>query len=91
MRQYPIYNRVSGQGKRSSADFGSVDGFTQTVLVGTSSRNSHELATVTVERRALTDSDDIEFAIYVDNVMVKRGILNGSEFETEDIAGLHDV
>lgn len=48
MRQYPIWNVVNGQGRKGSADFGSRNGFSQTIYVGSSSTHSEELATIEV-------------------------------------------
>jgi hypothetical protein len=81
MRQYPIWNVVHGQGKKSSANFGSNEGFRQFVLVGSSSHNSHTLPNIEVERRALRDEPGaVEFTLSVDGVVVKRGILRGRDF-----------
>ena len=73
MRQYPIYNRVIGQGKQGSANFGSHTGFTQHVLVGSSSANSHELATIRVSHDVDPNGSHI-FTLYVDGVVIKQGV-----------------
>lgn len=83
MRQYPIWNEVHAVGgKKSPAHFGARDSFRQHVFVGTSSQNSHVLAFIEVERREQYDGT-VEFALYVDGVMVKRGILDGFEFSID--------
>lgn len=83
MRQYPIWNTIDAVGGRKSpSDFGATGGFTQYVNVGTSSRNSHVLAEIVVERH-VTKNGTIEFSLYVDSVMIKRGILDGREFSID--------
>ena len=83
MKQYPIWNNIDTRGgKKSSSNFGVRDGFAQYVLVGTSSKNSHLFARIEVERREQHDGT-VEFALYVDSVMVKRGILDGKEFNID--------
>lgn len=83
MRQYPIWNDVRAVGgKKSPAHFGARDSFRQRVYVGTSSDNSHELALIEVERREQHD-DTVEFALYVDSIMIKRGILDGRQFSID--------
>lgn len=80
MRQYPIWNDIITRGgKKSSSNFGVSDSFAQYVKVGTSSRNSHDFAKVEVERHELRDGT-VEFALYVDGVIIKHGILDGKEF-----------
>lgn len=83
MRQYPIWNEVRAVGgKKSPANFGARDSFRQMVYVGTSSSNSHKLALIEVERREQHDGT-VEFALYVDSVMIKRGILDGKQFSID--------
>ena len=90
MRQYPIWNNIHAVGGRnSSSDFGARESFSQHVLVGTSSSNSHQLALIEVEQRAMPGGT-VEFALYVDSIMVKRGILDGKQF-TIDIDSQHDI
>ena len=87
---YPIWNNIDASGgKRSSASFGAHDGFSQYVYVGLSVRNSHDFAKIEVERRELHDGM-VEFALYVDSVMIKRGILDGETFEI-DIDGMNQA
>ncbi len=78
MQASPIYNRVSIKG-RTSRDFGADSGFVQQILVGTSRTNSHELGTLSVQR--LTQGDGtVEFSLYLDNTLLRRGILDGKTF-----------
>ena len=86
MKASPIYNHVAIVG-RSSRDFGAYDGYTQRILVGTSRVNSHELGTISVQRIVQADGT-VEFALYLDNTMLRRGILDGKVFVREDITDL---
>src|SRR5210317_964972 len=80
MKSSPIYNKVSIAG-RNNRDFGAdADGFNQRILVGTSASNSHEFAEITVRRIELNDNKK-EFIFFLDGEVIKRGILNGSDFE----------
>lgn len=89
MRQYPIWNSIYAVGGReSSSDFGAGDSFSQSVLVGTSSRNSHKLASIEVDRR-MQDDGTMAFTLYVDGVVIKRGVLDGKKFDI-DIAPVRD-
>ena len=73
MRQYPIYNIIYGQGKQSSANFGSHDGFTQRIQVGSSAQNSHTLGVLDV--RTWTDNvGRVHFELTVDDVRIKHGV-----------------
>ncbi len=78
MRQYPIWNIISGQGKKGSADFGSHDGFTQIVRVGTSSSNSHEFVRIDVRPWANTDGSQ-RFDLYIDGVKVRSSMVADKE------------
>ena len=88
---YPIYCKVKRKdlGFAKPLAFGARESFEQTILVGTSATNSHELGIITVERRALPDSE-VEFSLYLDDVLIRRGILDGKEFTREDTAGVDD-
>jgi hypothetical protein len=80
MKSSAIYNRVNNSARKSDCSFGAGNGFDQTVLVGTSSSNSHELARISVEKYHLDDGTTM-FTMFLDGAVVKRGILNGSDFE----------
>ena len=89
---YPIYNKVTREQKHplgTRVAFGARESFEQTILVGTSAKNSHELGVISVERRELPDGD-VEFALYLDNVLLRRGILDGKTLSIEDTAGIED-
>ena len=82
MRQYPIWNQVHAPdyAQPSSKSFGAREGFDMTILVGTSRSNSHELADVIV-RRNVQEDGTVKFSLIVDGVTIKRGILDGKNFE----------
>ncbi len=79
MKASPIYNIISNNSRKSDCSFGSSDRFSQDIRVGTSSRNSHTLGEISVERH-LNDDNTVTFSLWLDNNLVKRGVLNGREF-----------
>lgn len=80
MRQYRIWNSIYTRGGRaSSCDYGASERDARTIYVGTSSRNSHEFATVTTDCTRLDDGA-LEFSLYVDGVLIKRGIVHDGEY-----------
>ena len=80
MKSSPIYNKVSIAG-RNNRDFGAdADGFEQSILVGTSASNSHSFADISV-KRIDRDNGTKEFIFFLDGDVIKRGILNGTDFE----------
>ncbi len=86
---YPIWTRVARDNHdMNQVVFGARHEYAQTILVGTSAKNSHPLGVITVQRRELPDGSGVEFALYLDNTMLRRGILDGSEFTREDITEL---
>lgn len=73
MKQYPIWNTIDGQGKKASADFGSYNGFTQTIRVGAGARNSHVLACLAV-RTWFDPQERRHFVLTVDGKDVAHGV-----------------
>ena len=82
MKSSAIYNRINNSARKSDCSFGAGNGFDQTVLVGTSSSNSHELARISVEKH-YNDDDTVTFTLWVDGLMIKRGLLTGKDFEIQ--------
>ena len=79
-RSYPIYCKVTRESKHplgTRVAFGARESFKQTILVGTSATNSHELATVEVKRHEAPGG--VYFSLYIDGQVVKRGHLVGKE------------
>jgi hypothetical protein len=84
-RSYPIWNKVTRVpefAKRLA--FGAGESFEQTILVGTSASNSHELATIAVKRHE-APGGAVYFSLFIDGVPVKRGHLVGKELHVHDI------
>ena len=82
-RSSPIYCKVTREGM-SRVEFGTCEGFEQTILVGTSASNSHELATIEV-RKHVAPGGGVTFSLKLDGVTVKRGHLLDKELHVYDI------
>ena len=81
MKRSPIYNFVRVPDRAEDKDFGAGPlGFSQQICVGTGSQNSHTLARVNVTR-GLLDNGRVEFKLFIDGELIKRGILDGQNFE----------
>ncbi len=80
MKSSPIYNLISNPGRTSDCSFGSSEGFTQDIRVGTSRTNSHSLANISVNRFQ-QDDGTVLFQLFLDGTMVKSGILDGKTFD----------
>jgi hypothetical protein len=65
-------------------EFGAREEFKQTILVGTSATNSHELATITVKRHEVPGGACF-FELRIDGAPVKRGHLVGKELHVHEI------
>ncbi len=79
MKSSPIYNIISNASRASDCSFGCKDSFWQDIRVGTSSSNSHTLAEISVQRHQLDDGT-VEFNLFLDGALIKRGLLSGKEF-----------
>lgn len=86
MRQYNIWNRVFGQGTKTSADFGSQDGYQQEVLVGSGRSNSHLLCTVGVNRE-VDKQGRVHYKAHLDGKLVRHGIYEPTtgEFNQQEL------
>jgi hypothetical protein len=85
MRSSPIYNKVYIPGRAFDRSFGAdADGFSQDIRVGTSASNSHTLADIEV-RRFSNDDGTKEFVLYLDGIPIKKGTLDGKEFELNEL------
>ena len=69
MKSYPIWTDVEACIYKSSKSFGAKDTSTQTINVGTSAKNSHEIATICTTRREV--DDEIIFKFSVDGEVLK--------------------
>lgn len=70
MRSYPIWTKVEACIYKSDKSFGAKDTSIQTILVGTSARNSHELAEIKTTRREI--GDEVVFKFSVDGEVLKE-------------------
>lgn len=85
-RSYPIYNKVTRNPETARVAFGARESFEQTILVGTSATNSHELATIAVTRHE-APGGGVTFSLFIDGQVVKRGHLVGKELHIHEIKG----
>ncbi len=78
MKSSPIYNIIANYGRKGNASFGSNEGFTQDIRVGTSKTNSHTLGTISVERY-VNDDGSVKFTLFIDGIPCKTGYLTGKQ------------
>ena len=63
MRSYPIWTKVEACIYKSDKSFGAKDTSKQTINVGTSARNSHEIAEIITTRREIGDEIIFKFSV----------------------------
>ena len=80
MKSSPIYNIVNNPSRKSDCSFSARDNFSQDIRVGTSARNSHTLAEISVQRYR-NDDGTVTFRLFLDGYPFREGTLNGREFE----------
>ena len=85
MKQYPIWNVIKSCIYKSDKSYGIREHGETTILVGSSSRNSHHFLTTETTHRLL-ENGDREFRFYVDGVYIKNSVLKkGSDhLETKE-------
>lgn len=81
---YCKVTRESAIGFTKRTTFGADVGFKQTILVGTSATNNHELATIAV-RKHVAPGGGVTFSLTIDGQTVKRGHLLNKELHVYDI------
>jgi len=69
-RSYPIWTKVEACIYKSDKSFGAKDTSTQTIMVGTNAKNSHEIAQICTTRREV--DNEIIFKFSVDNEILKE-------------------
>ena len=69
-RSYPIWTKVEACIYKSNKSFGAKDTSTQTIMVGTSAKNSHEIAQICTTRREV--DNEIIFKFSVDDEILKE-------------------
>jgi len=75
MKSFPIYNEVESCIYKAPKSYGAKDTSKCTIYVGSSKKNSHQLATVITTRRSKQDKkygEIIEFNISIDGVIIKK-------------------
>ncbi len=70
MKSYPIWTEVTACNYKNSKSFGSKETSQQKIYVGTSKKNSHELATIVTTRRI--ENDVVVFRFSVDGNVLKE-------------------
>ena len=68
-RSYPIWTKVEACIYKSDKSFGAKDTSTQTIMVGTSAKNSHEIAQICTTKREV--DNEIIFKFSVDGEILK--------------------
>ena len=76
---YPIWTKISGTERKKQPSFGTRRGYTQTIFVGASASNSHELATLEVECREDADGRKT-FSLWLDGERLKAGTYKNGEY-----------
>ena len=73
-KSYPIWINVSGDNYKTSKSFGSRDSVTMDIKVGSSARNSNDLARVSIHKRE-DSAGNRTFALAVDGLAVRSGVM----------------
>ena len=82
MKSFPIYNEVEACIYKSKKSYGTKNTSKSTIYVGSSKKNSHELATVITTRREkehIKYGNIIEFAISFEGVILKKMIFKNEK------------
>ena len=77
-QSYPIWIDVSGDNYKQSKSFGSRDHVTLDINVGSSARNSHELARVSIHMQQ-DDAGNRTFALAVDGLVLRSGVMTADK------------
>lgn len=97
MKQYPIWIDVEACIYKTSKSYGAKNTNHEKVLVGTSSKNSHQLCTRSCTRKELSDyrgfKDVLVFRSFHDGVLLKELVLSIKtkevlETRTAEVVGL---
>ena len=73
-RQYPIWNNVGGTAYAGNKSYGVRGHDSGDVVVGTSSKNSHEFVSHSLDVDLLDDGSR-QFSFFVDGDLVKRAVM----------------
>ena len=77
-QSYPIWIDVSGDNYKTSKSFGSRDCVTMDIKVGSSARNSNELARVSIHMRE-DDAGNRTFALAVDGLVLRSAVMTADK------------
>ena len=77
-QSYPIWIDVSGDNYKQSKSFGSRNSVTMDINVGSSARNSHELARVSIHMQQ-DDAGNRTFALAVDGLVLRSGVMTADK------------
>ena len=78
MQQYPIWIDVSGDNYKQSKSFGTRDHVTLDINVGSSARNSHELARVSIHMQQ-DEAGNRTFALALDGLVMRSGVMTADK------------
>ena len=73
-KSYPIWINVSGDNYKQSRSFGSRDGVSMDIKVGSSKTHSHDLARVSIHWRE-DDAGNRTFALALDGLVMRSGVM----------------
>jgi len=77
-KSYPIWIDVSGDNYKTSKSFGSRDHVTLDINVGSSARNSHELARVSIHMQE-DEAGNRTFALSLDGLVMRSGVMTADK------------
>ena len=77
-KSYPIWIDVSGDNYKNSKSFGSRDHVSLDIKVGSSARNSNDLARVSIHMRE-DDAGNRTFALAVDGLVLRSAVMTADK------------
>ena len=77
-QSYPIWIKVSGDNYKTSKSFGSRDHVTMDIKVGSSARNSNDLARVSIHMRE-DEAGNRTFALALDGLVMRSGVMTADK------------
>ena len=77
-KSYPIWIDVSGDNYKNSKSFGSRDHVSLDIKVGSSARNSNDLARVSIHMRE-DDAGNRTFALALDGMVMRSGVMTADK------------
>ena len=81
-RQYPIWNIVAGNDYAADKSYGVREYDSVDVVIGTSSKNSHEFVSHSLDVDLLDDGSR-QFSFFVDGDLLKRAVMRPGAKEIE--------